>query len=291
MRTSTTVKPVIVTAADAKYFVPLQYLVNSVRCNYPNRRVICVDLGLTNKQRIWLKRKDIRVRSIPKLIIDSHIPDWQKWNKPQYIKAVNERKLIWIDSDCILLDKIDWLDRHTVHNGLITFADTAALDSYGKVKGNECLRNKNSLGVFKDNEYPNNGVIGLNLTKSADKKFLLDWINNTKKPINRNSAACYDQGIFQLTLEEQNKTDCVLKDSRYNYPIVNTEDIQNVYDFQRTLFTLKKDGVKIVHFINKHIFDHIKFDPKIMNSLKRRFIDEEGNVLSESIRRDIFIPS
>ena len=285
----TVIQPIIVTAADSKYFVPLQYLVNSIRSNYKNRRVVCVDLGLTSKQVTWLKRYDIRVRSIPKLIIDEHIPDWQKWNKPQYIKAVNERKLIWIDSDCILLDKIDWLDRYVVHNGLITFADTAAIKTYGKIKGNECVKNDNSIGIFKDNEYPNNGVIGLNLNKSPDKKFLLDWINNTKKPFNRDAAACFDQGIFQLTLEEQNKTDCVLKDSRYNYPIVNINNIQNIYDFQQTLFHLKKDGVKIAHFINK--MSYIRYDPKIINSLKRRFVDEEGNVLSETIRRDIFIPS
>lgn len=287
--------PTIITAADKKYFIGLQYLIQSINQNYEQRDVTCINcinLGLTEQQVSWLKKNKVKIIKPPKPIVNNSLHGWQKWNKPQYIELIakKSKKVIWIDSDCILLDKLDFIERMVNNIGLTVFADTAGIRTYGEERGNLCLRNRNHLGVFKNNEYPNNGIIGFNFNKSKDKEFLLGWLNNTKKAeINhdyREELSCYDQGVFQYTLEEQRKTDYVIQDSRYNFPVLN-QNIENIFDLRQTLFNLKQCGIKIAHFINKAPYECIKFDDVILNSLKRRFFNPNNpdELVTQTIRR------
>lgn len=52
-------KPVIVTAADRKYFHVLSAAVSFIHQNYPDYEFIIYDLGLTNEQLQMVKKKDL----------------------------------------------------------------------------------------------------------------------------------------------------------------------------------------------------------------------------------------
>lgn len=284
----------IVTAADSKYFTALQYLICSVRKWHGlKQKIICINLGLSIPQKVWLRKNKVLIYSAPRpKIIPTTIEYWQTWNKPQYLikvfKVSSCKKLIWLDADCILLDRIDFIDRQ-INLQLAVFADTGAIKYWGFEEGNEKMRNKVDWfrpSTFFPNEYPNAGVIGI----SSKDKLLQKWHQRIKHAANTkhlfNRLSFYDQGALQLVLEETGNTNLVIQDERYNYAAIEVLDVETKYDFHNYLLGLKNRGIKIAHLLRKAPYEKIKFEAEIINTLKRRFYNpENGDLVTQSIRR------
>lgn len=254
---------IIVTCSDQPYFIALQYLIESIRRFHGDRQqIICFDLGLDAEQVEWLEARLVDIHPCPELIVPSTVPGWQTWNKPLYLRLIKTNKnLIYLDADCMLLDEIYFLDN--VH--FIAFADTASVKSYNEEVGNSHLKNRNSLNVFQDNEYPNAGVLGI--TVGRHRNILDRWIENISGRLD--DFFCLDQGALQLALEQTNATGFVIKDDRYNYPAIE-HGIETKFCLYNYLGSLKTKGVKIAHFFDKDFYKRIGFDPEIIQSLRDR---------------------
>lgn len=275
-----------ITAADHNYFVALQFLVVSIREVYPKHRLVCIDLGLSSLERDWLKEYKVELQKCTSLLMPRRIHYWQTWNKPQYILQQEVGNWLWIDADAVILDNLSFIERN-IKNNFIVFTDTIAFKCEGE-EGRLRLRNNNSLNVLKPDQYPNAGIVSFNIKR--DKKILQQWCNKIKLAASNktlhDNLKCYDQGALQFVIEENNLSDYILHNERYNYGI-NHDCIDCIFDYYNTLHYLKKEGVKIVHFFHKPIFSKIYFDIDIYATLKRYFMSPyvEGDIVAMSIRK------
>lgn len=271
----------IITAGDKKYFTALQTLIASIKGSH-NAEIIVFDLGLTVLQRKWLSRQGVKLVKISsnQLFINKRVHFWQTWNKPLYfikaaalIKARSNKKLLWIDADCIITGSLKWVCRNLDTTPVI-FSDTAAIlcANNDLQKAKKVIANSDELYNIEKykvpercsiDSYPNAGVIGLNLSNKLDNEILHYWSFMVKEA-NKNSKLLdkkqidwedqrwlkwYDQGALQWAIEKCNATHKIINDDRFN----NSTHSRFIKDYKNTVRVvgeLKKDGrVKILHFL------------------------------------------
>lgn len=241
------IESLILTAADSKFFVPLQALVASIKLSH-DARLVVQDLGLTKTQRDWLERQGVySIFSQRKQVVPKNVFFWQTWNKPFYLEqlhsvAVNYMftPIIWIDADCIVTGSLETLDKLAQERFTI-FADTASIVHNGFDRGVENATNKDYVyekyPVNKrllKGEQPNAGVIGINLNRTEDWLLLRQWQfmvrqsmidkklfdKKTAKHVGDQKAiSWHDQGCLQWAIEKLGMHHCVLGDVRFNDPV------------------------------------------------------------------------
>ena len=100
----------VATAVDAPFFSNFRYLWHSLY-QFNDRPVVVFDLGLAPHQRDWcLSQPGLGLHRLwpwhPRLnhLLKAHF--WQTWIKPIYLYQAPYDRVLWIDSDCVLLDDV-----------------------------------------------------------------------------------------------------------------------------------------------------------------------------------------
>jgi len=163
----------VVTAADSEYFRPLQCLVTSLAGNSPATSVVVTDLGLTDTQGEWLRRRGVTVKPKPHdclLAVPVGHELWQIWNKPVWMAYSGLDQCLWLDADCVILRPLDAILDELAANG--SFAVRHTYDTAYPLPNDPSLYEL--FPVLHEIPYPpNNGVVGLDPDRDAD--LLMQW--------------------------------------------------------------------------------------------------------------------
>lgn len=282
----TPLSAVVVTAADAGYFVGLQALTASVRLSH-DCRIVVADLGLTKKQRRWCQCHDATVIQPGKLPTDRSVFQWQVWAKPFLLQHISTlypgRPLIWLDADTIVTGSLRWIDEAVKHKFTV-FAETAATFWNGWEQGCKIVSNVPEMyrwyptpARFAPGEAPNAGVLAINPARDVDRRLLDTWtglirqaaadprlMDKTSTTHERQGwLSWYDQGALQWSLEKLDLCHLVVGDTRFNDP----QTAHGAKSFEELIAKIEgAKGTRVLHFLSGfkpyHFFPK-NFDPII----------------------------
>lgn len=114
----------IITLADENYFEGLINLYHSVQLSYPTP-IICYDIGLTEKQKVWINEHliNLSIKTVPDIQMIRNIKSYQEktqlgkknkrqwalWICPFLIQDSPFTKTFWLDCDLIILRDLESL--------------------------------------------------------------------------------------------------------------------------------------------------------------------------------------
>jgi hypothetical protein len=206
----------VLAAADSFVFTSLQLMYYSLTLSH-DVKVYVVDLGLRPDQRAWADRQPgltvINLAACGPMLFGRAEVMWQTWNKPLYIEACPSQYVLWIDTDCLILDDLRPLfDR--IRRGPLFVIDPAPPEVVYNQPG---LYDVKPVRRRITHSLVNGGVCGF--CPARDAKFLGDWKGCIKAArenhLVRNSLAWWDQGALNWALEYNDLRENILYDNRY----------------------------------------------------------------------------
>jgi hypothetical protein len=212
----------VLTAADAGYFEGLRLLTRAARELCPGTPLCCVDLGMGGDQRAWLEREAgttvIARESIGTPPFDATLgPRGRKtWLKPLYIGAAPARRVIWIDSDAVLLRGIDELLEKLDCGPVFT----PELFNPASVVNSPRLYELRPVEFEMTAAAVNSGVLALD--KQRDAALLENWTDCIRSavasPELRAAISYTDQGALIWAIHNAGLAGCVLGEGSWNFP-------------------------------------------------------------------------
>ncbi|MDB4490029.1 hypothetical protein N9045_00790 [bacterium] len=258
----------IVTAFNNKFYQDFKFFVRSLR-KYTNIPLYAYPIDEpTSENTPNLKElikddfKSISDSSYAKISIPSEMLDdllkidnerWIQWHKAKLIKHVAEElrltKVLWIDSDIVVLDNICPIFDHIDERLFVTKDYFAPLTC----KNSDALYDKFTnarVSPEEENIVLNSGVVGFNLPR--DKPILNSWIAKTQlieqDPSIKDLISLYDQGTLLWTLRDMKRLDLIS-----DLPHFNHNAKRNAYE--------RDDSTKWPgEELGGNIFDQIKID-------------------------------
>ena len=102
---------IILTASDDEYFAGLKPLVKSVQSQW-NYTIVCIDLGMKERHLEWIESRNVQIHTLEEI---SSIPElsgeteyiWKLWIKPFFFQMVPAHRVVWIDSDAVVLRNLE----------------------------------------------------------------------------------------------------------------------------------------------------------------------------------------
>ena len=206
----------ILVAADRNVFAGLQLLYHSLDLSHEFRMEL-FDLGLTAKQRAWVESlPNVRLRSLKdagSLLFSHHHHMWQTWNKPLYFKACDHKRVLWLDTDCVVSGDLRLaFERLKTHPVLVK--DPADSMIY---KNGDHLYKIRPVKQRLNVTYANGGIVGL--AKDRDDTLLSEWIDCIREasrsdPVVHN-IKWFDQGCLNWAIERLGVKNLIWHDPRF----------------------------------------------------------------------------
>jgi len=160
----------VITATDDRMFVGFQLLYSSLAVRHDCITLV-IDLGMTDRQRRWCLGQKGLITFTPMLDTLKQLGSegWQKLNKPYFFLASPFAKTLWLDADTMILNDVNQVFSLMDEEPVIINSNTPIpFDDWF------FARMADHIPVPKYANYPNGGVIGLNLQR--DMLFLHDWM-------------------------------------------------------------------------------------------------------------------
>ncbi|HUP79640.1 MAG TPA: glycosyltransferase [Pirellula sp.] len=235
----------VITAADASFYPGLQILVASIRVGIP----ICVfDLGLTDKQRDWLRANGASIEKTA-MMMGPQISGWQMWNKVLYWKHSPFVFTLWIDADCVVTGSLD---------PLFTRIEKAPFVVRHPFGANYCRRNDAELrslfpvvAPIPDDQPLNSGVFGF--AGHRDRQILDKCEELTRAAaadeIVRRLITFYDEGVLHWALEALGRPEVIVDEPRWNEFF--SSDSSDPQDFVNLIHQISSTGGVIAHFTGR----------------------------------------
>jgi hypothetical protein len=198
----------IVTACNPAYFPGTQMLIRSLANQGLAHNIWVCGIGLNGLQKRWLKAREVGVGELDIAADDS---SGICWSKPSIINQSPFQKVVWIDSDCLVIRDIMELLRF---DGYVSPYHPPI---HQKLFNQDLLYEK--WPVPKRSEMPvQNGVIVID--KSEHEGILREWTllcNACKEEEHlANLVSYFDQGAFLWAIEKSNKLDIIGDSVKYN---------------------------------------------------------------------------
>lgn len=233
----------IVTACDRYAFAAFQLMYLSLMSQH-DTQINVFDIGLTTNQREWCERQDniILHKLTYPLLIDSNHKMWQTWNKPVYFQQMPQRQILWIDSDCIILDYID---------PIINRLEEKPVFIRDQFVNQEHLANSDyvyevmPVPYRHKSIYVNGGIIGLD--KERDSEFLSTWISMISEASSndevREGLRWWDQGALNWAIEKVGLLKSIWMNHRWNSPGIWPDRHSTVHQFLDAFHNPNKLGI------------------------------------------------
>ena len=265
----------LVTAADARFFRDLQFLVNShrQRDRFP---LIVFDLGLHPEQCDWCSAQTgVGLVSVPPIykpvesIKRRHW--WQTWLKPFYIYHAPLDRVLWIDADCVIVGELS----HAF--GLLDEAPLLVRDGTDVVTENHPVLYENLPlpdGRATNDVNLNAGVVGL--CKLRDRPLLNAWAFGVAwaamHPERQKLSAWADQGMLLWAAHRTDSVGAIRHDLGWNFPAQGTNNLilRAVRNQRSILDEIRCDypGANIVHWLGRR-----KLSEQLVDELQSLFVD------------------
>ena len=212
----------IITAADARFFSDLQFLIRSIRDSGNDYPIAVYDLGLYPEQSQWTRSVDyVDVMPMPSTVHSverlQRFEWWQTWLKPFYFFNCSFDRAIWIDADCtVLADLADAFRLVSMRPLLVRDITSVRTENDPRLYRHLALpENANVVGTCV-----NAGVVGLEKTRDADLlnawAYGVDWIG--RHPEKQSLVSWVDQGMLLWAIHKNGITDVIDSNVTWNQP-------------------------------------------------------------------------
>jgi lipopolysaccharide biosynthesis glycosyltransferase len=237
----------IITLSDKNYYPGLETLYTSIQKSY-SIPVTCFDIGLTDEQKIHAMKNYplLSIRSIPDTEDIRSVKEafkhasplkkpgkrvWPLWLCPFLISASPYQRVYWLDSDLVVLRRLDELFTMLEDGPVFTVENLAP----------ECTANNPELyrllpidRQFNPTEpLVNGGVSGWDIER--DQQILESYMYPIRiareDQAVRNAISWHDQGALIWAIQRTGKEDRVLKDTRWNLCIRHSKAATKSYDW------------------------------------------------------------
>jgi hypothetical protein len=311
---------IFITAADSEYYEPCLSLVKNIRLLDPTNKIVVYNLGLTSKQTSILTKIDnlnlieFQFENYPSFIKEKKLPDNRLGNYAWKAVIISEvlknytGNIIWLDSACILDDKIDLIKRIIVSKGLFFVKATGNIEEWThlqtlKIMDAVKLANKDCVM---------SGIIGINSQNAAAKALIFDWVRyslNEECIAPKGSSRLnhrQDQSIFQILVYKHKLSKNIYNHKNFNIKInqvftrIYLQELNKVsyfYSLRKklfasypTLFTNSLDRASIWVLFNENLLpkQYLKLMSK-KNLIFIKKIDNRKHSNSKNLENDIEI--
>ena len=259
----------VVTAADSKFFTGLQLLYTSLK----HKVNFCVfDIGLSDHQIKWCKDNDIIVKQQSNSVPDKFKENsqyWYWWNKPYYMVQSQFRYTVWIDSDVIVKDGLQYVVDYVKKRPF--FVQHSAWENYVPINGTT----EKFYEHFPLHSRPtkrdciNSGILAFDMDR--DQWLFEKWINMItevlEKGLRDDIGIFHDERCLNHIIHECDLVDDICRLTEYNKLILSYETTQQIgrHDIVRDRIKGNMDRVPM-SYRPKDFFRQIrKRDDKIMH--------------------------
>ena len=224
---------IFITAADSEYYEPCLSLVKNIRKLDPKSKIVVYNLGLTSKQTAMLITIDnlelieFEFENYPSFIKEKKLPDNRLGNYAWKAVIISEvlknytGNIIWLDSACILDEKIDLIKRIIGTKGLFFVKATGNIGEWThlqtlKIMDAVKLTNKDCVM---------SGIIGLNSQNALANALIIDWVKYSlnEECIAPNGSSRLnhrqDQSIFQILVHKHKLSKNIYNHNNFNIEI------------------------------------------------------------------------
>jgi hypothetical protein len=197
VRTQATAARGVIAACDEAFFPGFQLLAQSLQ----GWSVDLFDLGLSEPQRKWCRRRGIAVLA-PPIVVPRSVPGWQSWNKPFYLEASRFELTLWLDCDCLVVGDLAPLFDFLEGQPLIT---RHWAEEYPRPNSPDLYARRPTLRRFDSGRLINAGVLGIRKDRDLDAPWFRQWSSLVRDAAQdeelRRCITFWDEGALIWALE------------------------------------------------------------------------------------------
>ena len=208
----------IMSAIDQETFASFQLLYYSIMLSH-RVSIAVIDLGMTPKQVQWCQKQEIFninwEQIAPKLICNTD-QAWKSWNKPVYLQNSPYQQTLWLDPQCVIFDKLDYVFDKIKEQIFIVENP----NNQSPIIALHLALQTNLVPHHAGPPNVHGGVIGFK--KDRDSVILDRWIEVIKKCLADQdvlSTITYQEDTcLQWSIEMENRLDSLITDITWNTP-------------------------------------------------------------------------
>ncbi len=279
----------VVTLVDSNFFPGFVLLYESIQNSYPVP-VTCFDGGLNDTQIAWIQKhlKNCTVRPIPdtpetRQILqklegnsDNGTRESMLWICPFLIKDSPYQRVIWLDSDLIVVNRLGELFE------LLDDGPVFTLENFNPSATANHPDLYRELPISTDSNSPpplvNGGVSGWDLNRDAEilNDYMRPALHACENHTVRRAIAWHDQGCLIWAIQNNGAHDRVLNDINWNLCARHCDRQMN-YGLDLDLYRELNQAypqANIVHWngypLEKKLFNKLGSETAVLNSISRR---------------------